>query len=259
MDEYNDKSETVEFRPIKEEKQHINRSEEDVYSSARRNVRYDEKENGSSDRKLIYIAVILAVLLIIAIAAGVFILKAGKPAQEQNELPVEENNLITENAPEEEAPEKEVISSYNIVFYGDSVIKKNGVYTILADLYNSSFEKEDNRKLVINGDTDIRENGKRLSAEGLVYAVERMAGEGVVFEGKIRESDNVVISISYDGSFREEIEAETEEEPGTAEGEENNSSEQENPEQGTTEEVPPQPEETQPENNEQTGSEGILQ
>ena len=39
-----------------------------------------------------------------------------------------------------------------------------------------------------------------------------MAGEGIIFEGKIRESDNVLLSVSYEGSFREEAEEPSEEE-----------------------------------------------
>ena len=75
-----------------------------------------------------------------------------------------------------------------------------------------------------------------------------MAGEGIVFDGKIRESDNVVLKLSYEGSFREEAE----EEPPVEEEE-------------TPENNPPQeelPEEEKPSAEEQhtntTPSEGIV-
>lgn len=237
MGDYNDKSETVEFNPIKDEKKHINRSDEDIYSSARRSkdVSYEEKSE-SSDKKLVYIAIILTVLLAASIIAGAIILTSDNKEKNAEELP--EDNIITEQEPpavqeEEEKEPEEVIKSYSIVFYSDSVIKKDGEYTILADLYNSNFEKVDNRKLTINGDTDIRENGKKLSAQGLIYAVESLAGDGIVFEGKIKEPDNVAVSIYYEGSFREEVESMEE-----SEAEEENPPEEAPPEE--SEQIPPE-------------------
>ncbi len=219
MENNNDKSKTVEFRPIKEKKQQVNRKENDVYSNARKSKVYVEAEE-TQNKSLIILAIVLAVLLIVAIIAGVIILGRGNNSPEEN-IPTEDIIDVQEEIPEEE---KEVITACQIVFYGDSVIKKESGYTILADLYDSEFKKIDNRKLVISGETQIRENGKRLSAEGLIYAVESMAGEGIIFDGQIRESDNVVLKLSYEGSFREEAqeeppaeEAPPEEEP--AEGE----------------------------------------
>ena len=37
-----------------------------------------------------------------------------------------------------------------------------------------------------------------------------MAGEGVVFDVKLRENDNVAISISYEGTLEEEVSPEQE-------------------------------------------------
>lgn len=248
MENNNDKSKTVEFRPVKENKQQVNRRENDVYSSARKAGVYEEKDEGQS-KGLIYLAIVLAVLLIVAIVAGVIILSAGNNVDEETDPENPDNSVIVQDElPEEEEEEKkEVITTCQIVFYGDSVIKKSDGYTILADLYDSSFNKTDNRKLVINDETDIRENGKRLSAEGLVYAVESMAGEGIVFDGQIRESDNVVLKLSYEGSFREEAEEET-------------TPEEENPEEVVPEEetsTEEQPAVQEPHNT-TTPSEGIV-
>ena len=239
MENNNDKSKTVEFRPIKEKKQQINRKEDDVYSNARKSKVYEETGE-TQNKSLIILAIVLAVLLIVAITAGVIILGRGNNNSEEN-IPAEDIVELQEELPEEEE-EKELIFDCQVVFYGDSVIKKENGYTILADLYDSEFKKIDNRKLVINSETQIRENGKRLSAEGLIYAVESMAGEGIVFDGKIRENDNVVLKLSYEGSFREEAE----EEPPTAE---------ETPEEGPVEEETPIIQE--PHDNE-TPSEGII-
>lgn len=245
MENNNDKSKTVEFRPVKENKQQVNRKENDVYSSARKSKVYEETEE-TQNKSLIILAIVLAVLLIVAIIAGVIILGRGNNVTEEN-IPPEDITQMQEEPASEEEDEKEVITSCQVVFYGDSVIKKSDGYTILADLYDSDFKKIDNRKLVINGETQIRENGKRLSAEGLVYAIESMAGEGIVFDGQIRESDNVVLKLSYEGSFREEVE---EEPPAEEETPENNPTEEEIPE----EEKPS----TQEPHNSETPSEGIV-
>lgn len=218
MSDYNDKTQTFKFNPVKDEKPQINRSEDDEYSVARKNTSYGKaEERGSST--LVYVAIILAILLIAAVVAGIFILN--KDNNSKQNMP-EQNIAAPIPEEEEEQPQKEenITISCSMVFYSDSVIKKNGGYTILADLYDKDFYKFDNRKLTINDDTDIREEGKRLSADALIYLVESMGGEGIVFDGEIKEEDGTVISISFDGSFREEIEN-PEEEQAPPEGEEN--------------------------------------
>lgn len=213
MENNNDKSKTLQFNPLKEEKKHLNRAEGDLYSAKRKNnANIREEKEDKSGKILIYMAIILAVMLIAAVTVGIMILSKDNKKAEENPSEIESIIEEEEILPEEEEKEEEVISSYDIVFYGDSVIKKEDYYSVLADLYDSSFNKKDNRKLIINEETDIRENGKRLSAEGLIYAIESMAGEGIIFEGKIRESDNVLLSVSYEGSFREEAEEPSEEE-----------------------------------------------
>lgn len=248
MKDYNDKSETFEFKPVREEKPQINRRENDVYSSARKSVEYDKNEEGTN-RTLVYVAIVLAVLLIVAIVAGIFILKSGNNAE--NQIPEQENIIVSEKEEEENLPEeeKEIIVECSMIFYADSVIKKNGEYTVLADLYDKDFYKFDNRKLIITNDTLIKEDGKRLSMDALMYLVESMAGEGIVFQGEIREEDNVVLSISFDGSFRQEMEEkpqEPEEEP-ILPGEDPGTEEE--PEMGETQggETQPPAEENQPE------------
>lgn len=239
MRDYNDKSETFEFKPMREEKPQLNRRENDVYSSARRSVQH-KKEDEGNNRTLVYVAIILAVLLIASLIAGIFILKSGK--NEENTPPVEENLIIGEDEEEEEPEEnKEIVVECSMIFYADSVIKKNGEYTVLADLYDKNFYKFDNRKLVITKDTLIKEDGKRLSMDALIYLVESMAGEGIVFEGEIRDEDNVVLSISFDGSFREEIEEEpqTPEEEPILPGEEPQINQE--PQMGETQESETQP------------------
>lgn len=213
MSNYDDKSKTCEFDVIKEEKPQVRRQENDAYSSARQNREYESGDSGN--KGLVYITVILAILLVVAIVAAVFILNPGN--KDNDEIP--ENEIINtiedtedEEMQEEENTEENITVSCSMIFYSDSIIKKNGEYSILADLYDKDFYKFDNRKLFITDETDIREDGKRLSADALVYLIESMAGDGIVFDGEIREKDNTVVSIKFDGSFREELEGSPEQE-----------------------------------------------
>lgn len=216
MSDFNDKTQTFKFRPVREDKPQVNRSEDDEYSAARKNHENEKREEGSGNA-LTYVAIILAVLLIAAIIAGIFILR---PKDEPEQKLPEDNIAVTLPEEEEETEEKKDITvSCSMVFYSDSVIKKDGGYTILADLYDTDFYKFDNRKLIINDDTDIREDGKRLSADALIYLIESMAGEGIVFDGEIKEEDGTVLSITFDGSFREEMEQPGEETEGEGEEE----------------------------------------
>ena len=231
MSENNDKSQTLEFKPVKEEKVRVERSNDDVFSNPRKNDNYREQKRGN-DKKLVITAIILALLLVVAIIAAAVIISSDK-REIEDVSPIEMEEIIPD---EEEEMEENLILVYDIVFYGDSVIKKDGKYTVFADLYNKSFEKEDNRKLVISDETDIRENGKRITAEGLVYLIENMTGEQIVFEGEIRDKDNVLLSVSFDGSFREELNEESAEEI----IEETPENESDIPEEEISEELPPE-------------------
>ena len=230
MSDFKDNGDTFRFRPG-EEKPQINRNENDEYSSARRNKAYEEEEKSSNI--LPYIAIVLAVLLIIAVVAGIFILKQGKDPQ--NNIPEDEEVIkIPEDEEEEEEPEITLVCS--MVFDSSRIYKNGDGYAVLADLYDKDFYSFDSRKLIINEETDIRESGKRISKDALIYIIRNTAGDAIVFDGEIRESDNSVLSISFDSSVLEEPEEET-------------------PEEDTPkEENPPQEPEKAPEN-----SEGIVE
>lgn len=220
----NDK--TMEFSPLKDErKEKINRDYDSVYSSARKSS-YDNKKNysdKSSDSKgLVYAVIALLVALIIAIVVGVIIIKG---TNKENPDIIDEP-IITEEEIEEEEEEEEPVKeegTYNIIFYGETVKKTADGYEIAADMYDESFEKVGSRKIKITQETVIRESGKRMTAEGFVYTVESLTGEMISIEGKIREKDNFAILLSYDGSFREEMNSDTPEENETIDiPEENN-------------------------------------
>ncbi len=211
MNNFEDKTQTFKFDPLKEEKPQQNRVSDDEFSAARRGQsnenyhRKEEKGNGA----LIAVAIVLAVLLIGAIVAGIFILKAEKEPQK----PLDEVIIEKEPQEEEEPPEVQNVSlSCNIVFYPESVIAKDGGYTVLADLYDDGMYKFDNKKLIINGETDIRQDGKRLTPRALVYIIENSGGDMPVFEGEIKEEDGSVISLSFEAPAEEEIPEEVPEE-----------------------------------------------
>lgn len=234
MEEYNDKSKTMEFTPVHKEKPQIERTENNIYSQARRsNVKYEKKQDRST-RVLAYTALILSILVIVAVVTTVIVLNMERFKNTPNLSP--EDEVITENVAgeeeEENLPEEIRINLYSVVFYGDSVVETADGYSILADLYDGTMTQKENRKLFITRETDIRQSGQRLSAQALIYAIDRMAGEGVVFDVNVRENDNVAVAISYEGSLEEEVppeeenagEGETEavpEEEEAPEGEEN--------------------------------------
>jgi len=64
--------------------------------------------------------------------------------------------------------------------------------------------KFDNKKLIINGETDIRQDGKRLTPRALIYIIENSGGDMPVFEGEIKEEDGSVISLSFEAPPEEE-------------------------------------------------------
>lgn len=250
----NEKDKTVEFNPVKEvNKERINRSSSDVYSSARSNSYGQRPRKKSNDSKgLIYIAIFLTVALIVAIVAGIIVISSTNSLNNEKEP---EENIVFPVEDEEEEPEEEIVNEeniYNIIFYGETVKKTGDGYTIAADLYDSNLNKVGTRKIKITSETVIKESGERMSAEGFVYTIESLTGEMISVEGKIREEDSLALTLSYDGSFREEMQ-EPEEQPEEVPEEENpeitepqppqDNPEPENPpaeQQNPTEEVPTQ-------------------
>ena len=235
----NEKDKTIEFNPVKDvNKEIINRNSSDVYSSARKNSYAQKPRKKSNDNKgLIYLAIFLTVALIIAIVAGIFIITGTNSINNENEP---NENIVLPIEPEE-PEEEEIINEeniYNIIFYGETVKKVSEGYTIAADLYDDNLNKVGTRKITITPETVIKESGQRMSAEGFVYTIESLTGEMISVEGKIREKDSVALTLSYDGSFREEMQEPEEPEEEIIEGE--NTEIPEN--QENTEETPQTPE-----------------
>lgn len=213
MSDFNDKSDTFEFDPIKDNKPRVNRGGSDPYSNARQNT-VREDDGDSPNYTLVYVALILAILLIVVVIAGILIM--GREP-EKTPPPQQQEEILPENQGEEEPNEEEDVDITllcTVTFYSDSVAKQGEKYTVHADLYDGELYKFGSRKLTISDETDIREKGgKRVSKEAFVSLIENMAGESLAFSAEIREKDNLVLSVSFDGSIAEENPPEEEEPP----------------------------------------------
>ncbi len=219
MNEFDEKAQTFKFDPVKEEKiqekPQQNRRENDEFSAARKGYGdYEQSYSGKKEKGnggLIAIACILTVILVVVIVGGIFILKNDNNPQ----LPAGEE--VTPSLPEEEIPEEipEVMNASvlcNIVFYSDSIMVNDGEYTILADLYDDQMYKFESKKLIIGKETDIRQDGVRITPQAFSYIIENTGGEKIVYEGEVRERDGVVLAISFESLFEEEPEEDDEEE-----------------------------------------------
>ena len=224
MHDFDDKTQTFQFEAVKEEPQTTkpqqNRSQNDEFTAARKGRGYeiyDRKEK--SNAALIGIASALTVLLVITIVVGIFILKS------DNENPQNEGNSIVQNETSQEPTDKEIPEIQNLtvackmVFYGVGTRENNGEYIARADLYDQEMYQFDSRDIIIDEDTDIRQDGKRLTPQALVYLIENSGGESIVFEGEIKDEDGRAISISFETPVIEEPQEENTEEPTEEEGE----------------------------------------
>lgn len=216
MSDFNDKSDTFEFDPIKDNKPRVNRGGSDPYSNARQNSVREEDGDGPN-YTLVYVALILAILLIVVVIAGILIMgrEPGKTPPPQNQEEILVNDDEQEQTQEEDV---DITLLCTVTFYSDSVAKQGEKYTVHADLYDGELYKFGSRKLTISDETDIREKGgKRVTKEAFVSLIENMAGESLAFSAEIREKDNLILSVTFDGSIVQEEppveEPPTEEEP----------------------------------------------
>ena len=211
MNDFNDKNDTFIFKPEEEVKPHIDRTESDKYSSARRGV-YNKKEEEKIS-PLIYVAAGLAAVLVVAIIIGLIVLNsdgnknnANKPQEQQEEL--KGGETISGEDEEEEDDEIETITYYGLVFNSDRIfmLESEEGYAISADLYDNSDKKVETRRVRITEETEIRDNGQRISMDAFISVIENQGGDKNVFGSEIREEDSVVTYIAYDSrSFEEDI------------------------------------------------------
>ncbi len=230
----NDKDNTFIFKPeeieILEDKPHIERSPRDEYSRARITKAREEQEKPSV---LPYVAVGLAVVLLITVIIGVLMLRGDINFRKETEEPPVPPVVEVE---EEEEPEEEVAETsqkWEITFDPNGIyhMESGNGYAVFADWYDVSGKKINSRKKVyITEETDIRDNGKRISADAFIYIIKNQGGSSVFFQSEVETESDKVLSITYDSrGFEEEV---PEEIPEETQGEE------------VSEEIPEAPETT---------------
>ena len=214
----NDKDNTFIFKPdeieILEDKPHIDRSPRDEYSRARITKARKEEEKPSI---LPYVAVGLAVVLLITVILGVLVLRGDISFRKETEDPPTPPVIEVE---EEEEPEEEVVETtqkWEITFDPDGVyhMESGNGYAVFADWYDASGKKVNSRKKVyITEETDIRDNGKRISADAFIYIIKNQGGSSVFFQSEVETESDKILSITYDSrGFEEEEPEELPEEP----------------------------------------------
>ena len=151
MEEYNDKSKTMEFTPMHKEKPHVERTENSIYSQARRNTsQHSSRRKKDNTTKILAItSVVLAVLIILAVTVAILVINM--ESLKGNDQNISENPPIESlfEEEEEELPPEEEINDYSLVFCSDSVTEDGEAYIVLADLYDSDLQNKENRKLYI--------------------------------------------------------------------------------------------------------------
>ncbi len=234
MDENNNRNdETVIFNPINEEQKNTQSNnsqeiypEEIMQYEPRREEIYDDEyeyDDGQKNKNttLIILAVVAGIIfLTTAIWAVIMLLFTSEDSiPEEPQEKIEITQKKEEPLPEEEQVEEEEIVEeeknilYNIVFYGDSVEKEDGYYTVRAKLFNKSMKEEGEKRIIIDNDTEIIEDNKSLSLTSFISVIESLSQEAV-FKGKINEDTRKIINISYSSEILEKEEPSQKEEEG---------------------------------------------
>lgn len=263
MSEHNDKSKTEVFDAFTEEKPIVSRVESDAYSRARESAYsedyYDDDQEIREKRGLTFLIIIITVLLCGAIIWGAYIF-AGT-GKEKEETPITEETVETENSEEEkeeaeQEKEEEVVIkpdvvSYKVAFQSGTIEKEGGKYTVRVNLYDSSMNKTDTRRLVIDESTEIREGNEKMSLKSFIYLLESSGSEAFVCDARVDEKSGILVSVSYSKKNIEKEEEKKEEdkpveEEKEVEEETKEEPEEENPENPPVEEVEPPVEEAPP-------------
>jgi len=256
MSDFKDKDDTFVFKPEPEEKPHINRTEDDKFSYARKSVEYEEEEDSTSP--LVITAIVLAVLLIVAIVGGVIFLNGMNKNKQQAEEKPPVVEVEEEEIEEEEELEEIIETEYRLIFDSEQIfyMESGKGYAVSTDYFDKGDKFVKKGMTYITDETVIKDHGKRISVEAFINVIKNQGGDLILFESKVREDDSTVISINYDSrTFApEEIPEETPEEiipgettPGEEIKEEKPSPEENTPtEEAPEEETPSEPTEISP-------------
>ena len=168
-----------------------------------------EEPEERGNKALIYTLVILSILLVLAISAVFVLLSYGKEEKGEPQNQGEAVILEEKEPPEEEEPQKEAkIISCSIVFYGESAVEKDDGYVITAKVTDNSTQRQKKKHLLIDDDTEIRINKKRVARDSFIYLLEEKNEEALVFDAKIDEEKEYITYISFDGDLSQKEEEE---------------------------------------------------
>ena len=180
-----------------------------------------EEPEEKGNKALIYTLVILSILLVIAIGAVLLLLSSDK--NEKRETQTLGGEIILEEkepSQEKEEEEKEVkIISCSVVFYGESAVESDEGYVITVKMTDNDTQRQKKKHLLIDDDTEIRINGKRVETDSFIYLLEEKNEEKLAFDAKVDDEKEYITYISYDGDLSENEKAE-EESPAEETGEE---------------------------------------
>ena len=242
MSDFKDKDETFVFKSVPEEKPHIDRTEDDKFSYARKSVEYEEEEEDSTS-PLVITAIVLAVILIVTIIGGVIYLSGINKGKQQTE---EKPPIVNVEEEEKEEEEEIIETDYNLIFDSEQIFyMENGkgyaVSTVFFDTRDKFIKKE---MTYVTDETVIKDNGKRISVEAFINVIKNQGGDLIMFDSRVREEDSLVLTINYDSRtfVPEEIPEENPEETTPEESTpEEEIKEEENPsEENPSEEVSPE-------------------
>ena len=215
MESYDSKSETVMFNPVEVEKARKTippeREIEEVlyYADDEEDDYEEEKDSSGTNGILIGLVIVLVILFIAAIIWGTVVLNNMKKKEEAQNTPSEEvEEVIPEDEFEEEAeeilPEEGEKIVCKITFKSGSVEEEEDSYTVRA-----IFKDEDNKyytkRITIDADTEIKEDGDNLSYKSFVNnVIEKLGSKEVEFDGVIDKESNHIDSISYKSEILED-------------------------------------------------------
>ncbi len=216
-----DNEETMIFTPVEKQADSDENALEFNDDYIEEELMNKEEPVEKGNKALIYTLVILCILLVIAISAVFLLLSTSSREKNENQnqggdIILEEKEPSEEKEEEEEAVE---IISCSIVFYGESAVESDEGYVITAKVTDNKTQRQKKKHLLIDDDTEIRINGKRVAPDSFIYLLEEKNEEALVFDSKVDEENEYITYISFDGDLSEK--EEEEEEPPAEETEEN--------------------------------------
>ena len=223
MEEFNDKSETVIFNPIKEEKKVVERVDDDEFSLSRKPpeeeeyyVKRKEKASGMSEKTLIAIVAVLAVLFVVVVILAISVMNGNKGETSHPDNTGDPGVIVEdpEEEPIEDEPEEEIVVFERKAYFKSGSVEKDGsVYTVRAEIYDENGNKLYEKRLSMDSSTVIKENGKELIIKRFIDIVDSLGDNKFMFDAEINEEEYFIVSVSYRKEEIEDVLNQEQEEP----------------------------------------------